>query len=201
MGNILSPSQMLTPAFTNFQQNKVTCVWLSSSACAHHLLRWSLYRQETWIHCAKPAALLHFPLSPWRLCSSCSQSEVRNKTCAQSEMREGVASLRVNFPSLWKAAVAWELTLFPPGRDAEWGRTGGRHWRKELVFTRTTVSLFTAAHLILPTTSGLVVKRADSGGSFQAASYDSCMAVGKSLCLSFLICRLVIKEDINGTSA
>lgn len=54
--------------------------------------------------------------------------------------------------------------------------------------------------MILPTTSGLVVKSADSGGSFQAASYDCCMALGKSLCLSFLICRLVMKEDINGTS-
>ena len=112
----------------------------------------------------------------------------------QSETREGVASLRVNFPSLWNAALAWELTLFPPGQGAEWGRTGGRRWRKELVFTRTMVSLFIAAHLILPTTSGLVVKSTESGGSFQASSYDSCMALGNSLCL--LICSLVIKEDI-----
>lgn len=116
----------------------------------------------------------------------------------QSETREGVASLRVNSPSLGKAALAWELTLFPPGQDTEWGRTGGRHWRKELVFPRTMVSLFIGAHLILPTTSGLVVKSTDSGGSFQASSYDSCMALGKSLCL--LICSLVIKEGIDGTS-
>ena len=61
-------------------------------------------------------------------------------------------------------------------------------------------SLFTGAHLILPTASGLVVKSTDSGGSFRASSYDSCMALGMSLCISFLICRMMIKENITDTS-
>ena len=150
--------------------------------------------QETW-----PAALLHFPLSSWMLVCSATNQKLEIKHDDQSEMRERVASLRVNSLSLWKAALAWELTLIPPGQNTEWGGAWGRYWGKELVFIRTMVSLFTATYVILPTTSGLVVKNTDPGGSFQASSYASRMALGKSPCPSFLICRMVIKEDINDT--
>lgn len=108
IGDILTPSQILTSIFTHFQLNKeATCIWVGSSACAHHLLGWSLYRTgDLDSLCRTDTILCSLLLSQMLVCSAAYQ-KLEIKCGEQSDMKKAMAKLEVNFRGYKKLHTWW----------------------------------------------------------------------------------------------
>lgn len=118
MGKILTPSQILTTVFTHFQLNKeATCVWVGSSASAHHLLGWSLYRAGDLDSLCRTDAVLCSPLLSWMLVCFAAYQKLEIKYGDQSEMKKSMARLEINFRGSKKLHTWWGLTIIHSSRE------------------------------------------------------------------------------------